>query len=189
MSVFYRRPTRFHYLTIEDRRLCFTECNHRPRLCSTNHVLTGPPATSLVKNKLEAKETATPCPPGFENGIFLSSLIGGSSRHRTLEALLSFLMACIIPRRPWQPVESPRPGPMAGELSCDAASKQGRMLTLSVGDALSSMPGSTPFRQLSVLRRLCGGVACTSVGGVSGLFVIQSSNGFLAFINCSHCDK
>jgi len=76
-------------------------------------------------------------------------------------------MACIIPRRPWQPPESPRPAPAAGELSCDEASKHGRVLMLSVRDVLSGMLGSTPFRQLMVLRRLRGGVACTSVACTS----------------------
>lgn len=70
----------------------------------------------------------------------------------TLEARLSFFMACIIPRRPWHPDASVLVGPVAGELSWDAASEVGLMLMLSGVEALSSMLGSAPLRQLSVFR-------------------------------------
>lgn len=87
----------------------------------------------------------------------------------TLEARLSFFMACIMPRRPWQPDASLRAGPVAGELSWDAPSELGTMLTLSDVEAVSSMLGSAPFRQLKVFRLLWGGGGFKSVeGGVTG---------------------
>lgn len=75
----------------------------------------------------------------------------------TFEARLSFFMACIIPRLPWEPETSLRPGPAAGELSCDAASELGMMLMLSEVEALSRILGSAPFRQLKVFRLLWRG--------------------------------
>lgn len=72
----------------------------------------------------------------------------------TLEARLSFFMACIIPLRPWQPDASFLDVPVAGELSWDPTSEPGMMLRLSGVDTLSSMPGSAPFRQLNVFRLL-----------------------------------
>ena len=86
----------------------------------------------------------------------------------TFEARRSFFMACIIPRRPWQPDVSLRPGPAAGELSCDAASELGMMLMLSEAEALSRMPGSAPCRQLRVFRLLWGGGGFNSSGGAKG---------------------
>lgn len=83
----------------------------------------------------------------------------------TLEARLSFFMACIIPRRPWQPDASLLDGPAAGELSWDATSELGMMLMLSGVEALSSMVGSAPFRQLKVFRLLWGGGGFNSVEG------------------------
>lgn len=83
----------------------------------------------------------------------------------TFEARLSFFMACIIPRRPWQPEASLLEGPAAGELSCDATSELGTMLMLSGVEALSSMLGSAPFRQLKVFRLLWGGGGFNSVEG------------------------
>lgn len=81
----------------------------------------------------------------------------------TLEARLSFFMACIIPRRPWHPDASLLAVPVAGELSWDAASELGMMLMLSGVEALSSMLGSAPFRQLRVFRLLWGGGGFKSV--------------------------
>lgn len=95
----------------------------------------------------------------------------------TLEARLSFFMACIIPRLPWQPEASLRPGPAAGELSCDTASELGMMLRLSEAEALSRMLGSGPFRQLSVFRLLCSGGGFSSVPGKK-TEKIQGSVGF-----------
>lgn len=85
----------------------------------------------------------------------------------TLEARFSFFMACIIPRRPWHPEVSLRPGPAAGELSCDATSELGMMLMLSDAEALSSKLGSAPFRQLRVFLLLWGGGSFSSVGGAT----------------------
>lgn len=70
-----------------------------------------------------------------------------------MEARLSFLMACIIPRRPWQPAVSFLEVPAAGELSWEPTSEPGMMLRLSGVEALSRL-GSAPCRQLSVLRLL-----------------------------------
>lgn len=71
-----------------------------------------------------------------------------------MEARLSFFMACIIPRRPWQPAASLLDVPAAGELSWEPTSEPGTMLRLSGVDTLSSMLASAPFRQLSVFRLL-----------------------------------
>lgn len=72
----------------------------------------------------------------------------------TLEARLSFFMACIIPLRPWQPEASFLDAPVAGELSWEPTSEPGMTPRLSGVDALSSGPGSAPFRQPNVFRLL-----------------------------------
>lgn len=71
-----------------------------------------------------------------------------------MEARLSFLMACIIPRRPWQPEASFLDVPAAGELSWEPTSEPGTMLRLSGVDTPSRAPGSPPRRHPSVFRRL-----------------------------------
>lgn len=97
----------------------------------------------------------------------------------TLEARLSFFIACIIPRRPWQPDTSLLDVPAAGELSWDATPELGMMLMLSGVEALSSMFGSAPFRQLKVFRRLWGGGSFNSVDGgrVQGSTVPKKKKG------------
>lgn len=82
----------------------------------------------------------------------------------TLEARLSFLMACIIPRRPC-PEESPRLDPVTGELSWEAASELGMMLILSEGEGLSRTLGSAPLIKLRVFLLLWGGKGFGSGGG------------------------
>lgn len=105
----------------------------------------------------------------------------------TLEARLSFFMACIIPRRPWQPDVSLRVCPAAGELSWDATSELGMILMLS--GVLSSMLGSAPFRQLKVFRLLWGGVGFNSAGGAKETSRIFKSKKGLWLKKCNSTVK
>lgn len=134
--------------------------------CASLHLQTHPPVMSLTHTQLYLGVYLSVYLPALKKQVLLKS----PDKHSaplfvlTLEARLSFFMACIIPRRPRQPGVSLRPGPAAGELSWDATSELGMMLMLSDLEVLSSMLGSAPFRQLKVFRLLWGSGAFNSVG-------------------------